>query len=363
MSVPQLSRVSLITGKNSVGKSTILEAIKVYAKRGHPSVLAEVLRKRDEIATSTRNDDNEFPAPEFRTLFHGRSKVRSENISIGPTEERHQLKIRVIRITSDEAFNWLNIDANEIEEDDLRAIEVLFDDDVQHVFPWRQRTSSRLLSHRKLQQPFVEAGSHRGVSKRRSSSIHCLNLGLGLLSSDYVAEIWDQIALTNDEERTVRAFREVLDIDVKRIAIVGNGIHAHAADSNRRILVKVGDHSHPVPLVSLGDSAVRLFIVAVALANSKDGFLVFDEAENGLHHSIQNKFWKLILRTAQELNVQVLATTHSWDCVRGFARALKDSEEFDGTLVRVEKEDEETYAVAYSKHEIQAAAEHGIEVR
>lgn len=363
LSIPQLSRVSLITGKNGVGKSTILEAVRVYAKRGHPSVLSEVSSEKDEIATSTRNNDNEFPAPDFRTLFHGRNRVQSEKISIGPTGERSQLKLNAVMFTSDEASNWLDIDVNEIEEDGLKAIEVFFENDVQYVLPWKQRTSSRLLSYRKLPQNFVGKEPGRDVSKKRPNSIHCLNLGPDLLSSDYVARFWDEIALTNNEERTVQAFREILDIDVERIAVVGNGIRGRTGDSNRRILVKVGGHSHPVPLVSLGDGAVRLFNVAVALANSKDGFLVFDEVENGIHHSIQINFWKLILRTAQELNVQVLATTHSWDCVRGFAQALIESEIFDGNLVRIEKEVEETFAVPYTKNEIETAAKHGIEVR
>ena len=363
LSIPQLSRVSLITGKNGVGKTTILEAVRIYARRGHPNILSDVLGKRDEIATSTSNDGNKFPMTDFRTLFHVRNRVQSEKISIGPTGNRNKLKLNATIITSEEASNWLDIDVNEIEDDDLKAIKVLFENGVQYVLPWEQRTSSRLLSFRKVPQGFVATGPARDVSKKRPNSIHCLNLGPGLLSSDYVARFWDEIALTKDEERTVQAFRDILDVDVERIAVVGNGFRGRTADSNRRILVKVGGHSHPVPLVSLGDGAVRLFNVAVALANSKDGFLVFDEAENGIHHSIQNNFWKLILRTAQELNVQVLATTHSWDCVRGFAQALIESEKFDGTLVRVEKKAEETFAVPYTKGEIQAAAEHGIEVR
>ena len=363
LSIPKLSRVSLITGKNGVGKTTVLEAVRIYAQRGHPTVLSDVLGKRDEIATSTNNDGNNFPMTDFRTLFHGRNRVQSEKISIGPTGKRNKLKLNAIIFTSDEASNWLDIDANEIEDDDLKAIEVLFENGVQYVLPWKQRTSSRLLSCRKLPQSFVGKGPAGDASKRRSNPIHCLKLGPGLLSSDYVARFWDEIALTKDEERTVQAFRDVLDVDVERIAVVGNGFRGRTGDSNRRILVKVGGHSHPAPLVSLGDGAVRLFNVAVALANSKDGFLVFDQAENGIHHSIQNNFWKLILRTAQEFNVQVLATTHSWDCVRGFAQALIESEKFDGTLVRVEKEAEETFAVPYTKNEIETAAEHGIEVR
>ena len=99
------------------------------------------------------------------------------------------------------------------------------------------------------------------------------------------------------------------------------------------------------------------------LANSRDGFLVIDEAENGIHHSVQTKYWELILHTAQEFNVQVLATTHSWDCVRGFAQATMTSDEYDGSLYRIEKEKEQTFVFEYTKEEVQATAEHGIEIR
>ena len=178
-----------------------------------------------------------------------------------------------------------------------------------------------------------------------------------------MTRFWDDIALTEYEDRTVHAFRKILGINVERIAVVGNGFRAPIKDITRRILVKVSNHSQPVPLKSLGDGAVRLFSVAMVLANSRDGFLVIDEAENGIHHSVQRKYWELILHSAQEFNVQVLATTHSWDCVRGFAQATMHSKEYDGSLYRIEKEKEQTFVIEYTKEEVQAAAEHGIEVR
>ena len=73
-----------------------------------------------------------------------------------------------------------------------------------------------------------------------------------------------------------------------------------------------------------------MFGLALALANSRGGLLLIDEAENGIHHTVQYEFWKLVLQTAQANDVQVLATTHSWDCVRGFAYAAAESEESDG---------------------------------
>ena len=104
---------------------------------------------------------------------------------------------------------------------------------------------------------------------------------------------------------------------------------------------------------------------ALALANSRDGFLLIDEAENGIHHSIQPDFWRMIFKTAHANNVQVIATTHSFDCVRGFAQAAVEYEEVEGVLVRIERKDEEMWAVEYSERNLKAAAKQsiGIEVR
>ncbi len=108
---------------------------------------------------------------------------------------------------------------------------------------------------------------------------------------------------------------------------------------------------------------MRIFGVALALANCKDGFLLIDEVENGIHHSIQRDFWTMVLKTAQANNVQVLATTHGWDCVRGFAQAAEDVDEVEAALVRLERDGDAVRAVEYSELNLKAAARSGIEVR
>ena len=106
-----------------------------------------------------------------------------------------------------------------------------------------------------------------------------------------------------------------------------------------------------------------MFGVALALANSRGGFLLIDEAENGIHYSLQRDFWRMVLRTAQENDVQVVATTHSWDCIRGFAQAAMQSEDADGALVRLTRQYGNLGAVEYSEKELAIASEQGIEVR
>ena len=51
LSIPRLGRVTLFAGRNGVGKTTVLDAIRVYAARGRHQVLAHVLDIRDEITT------------------------------------------------------------------------------------------------------------------------------------------------------------------------------------------------------------------------------------------------------------------------------------------------------------------------
>lgn len=141
--------------------------------------------------------------------------------------------------------------------------------------------------------------------------------------------------------------------------MVDSGIR-NGPRSGRRVLVKVKGQTNPVPLRSLGDGAVRAFAVALALANSTDGFLLIDEAENGIHHSTQARFWNMVLQTAERNNVQVIATTHSWDCVVGFAKAASELESVEGVLYRIQRNGDRLRAVEYPEADLANADKHRI---
>ena len=188
----------------------------------------------------------------------------------------------------------------------------------------------------------------------------CLSLGPGVLGDDRIAKWWNDVELTPDEDKVVDALKLVVNA-AERAAVVGG--HAGRRPRRSRVIVELEGDPVPVPLKSLGDGAVRVFGVALALANSRDGFLVIDEAENGIHHSLQERFWRMVLETAEANNVQVLATTHSRDCVEGFARAVTECQHIDGALARINRRNGETWAVEYSERDMRIAAEQGIEVR
>ena len=105
-----------------------------------------------------------------------------------------------------------------------------------------------------------------------------------------------------------------------------------------------------------------MFGIALALVNAKDGFLLIDEAENGLHYSIQAEIWRFIFLIATKLNVQVFATTHSSDCVAAFQAAASESEE-DGVLIRLARKGDRILVGEYDEALLEKAVNGGVEVR
>jgi predicted ATPase len=112
-------------------------------------------------------------------------------------------------------------------------------------------------------------------------------------------------------------------------------------------------------LASLGDGMQHLFALALGLAQARGGLFLADEIENGLHYSVHEAMWRFIATTAARLGAQVVATTHSWDCIEGFqAAGIEDS-----LLIRLDRRGEDTFAVLFDERDVAIATRQSIDVR
>ena len=351
LSIPRLGRVTLLAGRNGVGKTTVLDAVRIHASRARPAVLSALLVGREEIAAGKDEDGGRMSLSDGRALFFGRDTSGDARIAIGPLDGPDQLQIRVASL-SGEPDSLSKTLLGKLKGGDTRVMKISFRDSVQLLPPGPQ------LFPRELMQLLASEASEL------PPEVSCESLGPGLPGSGELARLWDRITLTDDEDRVIRAVNLAMDEAAERVAVVGDsGGHGRQGPNGRRVVVRIEDQSHPVPLKSLGDGAVRLLGVALALANSRDGFLLIDEAENGIHHAVQRDFWRMVLQTARDNNVQVLATTHGWDCVRGFAQAATELAAVEGVLVRLERRADRVRAIEYTENELAVAARDGVEVR
>ena len=353
LSIPRLGRVTLFAGRNGVGKTTVLDAVRLYARRGRRAALDELLAGREEVAAGRDADGSGRPLPDRKALFHGRESSGYARISIGPRDGEPRLALSTVRLGGERDSFTKTLLVKSLGES-ARVMKVEFGDSVELLPPGRP---TPLDDFKDLVSPLADD------ENGQPPELACQCVGPGLPGSGDLARLWDRIALTDNEASVMRAVNLAIDGETERITVIGGRTGNGREPDSRRIIARLKDHGHPVPLKSLGNGAVRLFGVAVALANSGDGFLLIDEAENGIHHTLQRDFWRMVLRTAEDTDVQVLATTHSWDCVRGFAQALADLDDVAGLLFRLERRDGRSRAVEYTENELAAAAQNGIEVR
>ena len=360
LSIPRLGRVTLLAGRNSVGKTTVLDAVRLYAARGRYPVLSEILQSREEMLLTTDEDGDGFFEPDWTALFYGRNPFRNARISIGPANPVEQLSIESTSETGDQT----SFIESFFPDDRIQAFRIGFQNS-ERVISWE--TSHDSLGARPIRRRVRNYMVHRAASSLPDEDdfpqpITCHSMGPGLLSNVELTRFWDRVALTDDESQAVQALGLIFGAEVERVAVVGDDV-PHVRRGGRRAVVKLRDYARPVPLKSLGDGALRIFSVALALSNSRDGFLLIDEAENGIHYSLQRDYWRMVLQAAYMNNIQVLATTHSGDCVRGFAQASTEFKDAEGILVRLSRQYGDLRAVEYLEEELAIAADQGIEVR
>lgn len=92
-----------------------------------------------------------------------------------------------------------------------------------------------------------------------------------------------------------------------------------------------------LPITELGDGARHLVSIVTSLYSAENGHLFIDEIENGIHYTMLDDLWNMILQLSKKLNVQVFATTHSRECIESFNRVqlkLNNKESFYFELAR-----------------------------
>lgn len=350
LDIERLGRVTLLAGKNGVGKTTVLDALQLLARHCDAVSYRDVLVSHDEIETSVDDEGARTERPVFEALFYDRRVAPKDKFSIGQMGDRAPLTVEVVT-GADLPAEWL---------ERLERGRSALDGPILRI-SFQTFTEFQPVFSDEFAAPHVVAMRHwrrvRGLGNENwPDNAPCISLGPGVAGNRQLAEYWDEVALTPSEDLALSALQLACRMKIEGVAPIER--------PRRRMMVKPAQGDR-VPLRSLGDGAVRILGTVLGLVNARDGFLLIDEAENGIHHTLQSEYWAMVLQVAREYNVQVLATTHSWDCVAGFAQAAVADEGSEGVAVRLEAANAggSLRAVEYSEDDLEIAAAQGIEIR
>jgi AAA15 family ATPase/GTPase len=120
-----------------------------------------------------------------------------------------------------------------------------------------------------------------------------------------------------------------------------------------------------LPLSTAGEGLNNLLAIILAIYETSGGVVLIDEIENGLHHSTQAILWDAVFEAATAFNVQVFASTHSYETVKSFSAACEKIKDKDDNirLFRLENEKDKIRLFEFNYEMLKTSLESYWEVR
>ncbi|MBI4026190.1 MAG: AAA family ATPase [Verrucomicrobia bacterium] len=357
LKIEGLGRVNLITGRNNSGKSSVIESLRILASDASPSVLFNILRYREEDIGEGEDVVRPTDADtlsQITSLFQGLPQLSELRQSIVLATDGGEGAMRLAI-----SVGWFS---EEREQDGTRRLVP----QQQELFSATELIPALVIEigsgRRVLPLNLFRRFGYRGRSLRpeygEEPRLPCVFVSpYGGERTVTLGPLWDKITLSDREKDVVEALK-IIAPDITAVSMVGG----EGPRQIRTAIVRSGSFQRPVSLRSFGDGLNRLFGIVLSLVNAKDGLLLIDEFENGLHHSVQVDVWRAIFRLSQRLNIQVFATSHSWDCIQAFqiASAATPGE---GVLIRLVRKDNQVFPTIFREDELAVATRDRIEVR
>lgn len=339
-----LHQITLVSGKNNVGKSTLLESIffsncyynadsfiSINNIRGAANIL------RTDIWKSFINKYSDSSSFEIDKVENGIKK----NILVELVDNRdiiaHSLLDSTNLVdaqTSEKASDNRNIthqlliSASDEENKDALQYLVKFDGQIQTVSNSLPDNPLRICTY-----------TYYFSSK---SSINQPSL----------AEMLSRLDIDGKSDHVIKAL-QILDPEIVGIkTLVQNGvIRIYASMKNGRSM----------PIDNMGDGICKLIAICTFILSNPNSLLLVDEMENGFHYSAHKKIWGAIYEAAKTSNVQVIATTHSYECIKGASEAMGENEDFG--YIRLDNVSDIIVAKSMSSEQLKIAIESNLEVR
>lgn len=360
LNVPKLGRVNLIWGKNNAGKSSLLEALSIYAANGRVGQLYEILKQRGEDLNAFRFNagiTSEDELNSFLPLVSDHDKTILETgggIQVGENNT-NMVSIKLVRVNRVRTKQKNKNITSRV----VTPVDAPVDDSTVS-----SHLALQMTNHKHLINYEVDLNG-QGVRDFDLMDPDALpvNIPFKLVSSKgeqqtALDKLWSSVSMSENEEYVIKAL-QIIEPRIKRFNILT--LDNAGIGQGTVPFVMLEGESNRVRLGAMGDGINRILTIILSLINCKGGIFLLDEFENGLHYSVQSMLWNIIFELAELLDIQVFATTHSNDCISSFAQASDDK---DGLAIRLDLIENELRAQLYdNSKELVFAINESIELR
>lgn len=344
MELSSLSRITLITGRNNAGKSSVLEGIFTIL---NGTSVNSFLSIRGLRGLPPFSDVKQLWEP----VFYNMDTRNPVLLSISVNGKNYNLTF----------FRDDTVSPNDIvitnEKQDSRTLGFM---DNAYALKYRFSNGNDVVEEGhfySIKPGEITKSQHPNNSSVSVELLSCMLLkatGPFQLTGIQLTEWYGKIELRDKQQDIIDSLR-IVEPGIQAIKTI-------VQEGRPRLFVKT--ESSFLPLELAGDGLCRLLYFVLAIMQYSDSLVLIDEIENGFHYSMQKDFWKIIASAARENNCQIIATTHSYECIQNAVDGIGEAGmEDEFCLYRVEHEDGENRAFRLNGELTRFSIDRNMEVR
>ena len=330
-----LKRITLVSGRNNIGKSTFLEAIFLYMDHS----AGESFGKLNGLRGGYNNSAESL----WGSLFYQMETNNAIQISIKDDENYGQLKYC-------RDNNYLPSTINGLSEEVLAHFRMNTKEAYSLFYSYKENgyceeghfsfDGNSILRDMKTSLPGNELKPMKPTIYKASYRDYL-----------YLVNELGNIELAGEKDILIKALKEMEPSIDDILTISVKGIVQLYIKTNGKLM----------PIQYAGDGIIKVLGICLSIMSRKNGIVLIDELENGLHYSMYGKLWRMLDHISKSSNCQVIATTHSYELISSVRNSIKNMNDF--CYYRIGKSKEETVSFRYDYSMLDAALESEMEVR
>lgn len=332
--IDNIKQVNLITGKNNCGKTSILEAIFLLVGMSNPQLAYNIHSFRDLALTDDEDFSYIFKNFDFSNnpSIKGQLDSQERFLTIKPIYPTFTQTLQKISEKRELSKEELVSNTSTGTENAIEGLELVFGVDDQE----------NLSTEIKLRQSEIK------LSGDYKEKISCSFINSNTIMDNLDRKL-EAILVRKDLNTIINSLRKI-EPNLLDIRLGARGM----------VYVDIGiDKLVPIKIR-------RILGILAAIPERKNGVLLIDEIENGLHYSTLSVLWKAILKSAVDNNVQLFITTHSYECIQAITEVYEDKTSYMDriSLFRIERNAKDQHkSFQYEADVLLAGIEKEFEVR
>ncbi|MBW6485110.1 MAG: AAA family ATPase [Syntrophobacterales bacterium] len=340
--IEPLEQVNLITGKNDVGKTTLLEALFLHIGETNPELALRIGNWRGlslEMFSSWRSLFWQFE--DDKSIELAATTIKGIKRSLTITAKAAEATV-IEELSPKEGADFVR----------SSGVEITFD----YAAEKGKREKVVAVPYQVGQGDVLRFELRMKTPVRRNASLSGI-----FLNSRGIANVveenrrFSQLIMKKRDHLLLEAL-QIIEPRLEKIEIL-------SPQGAPMMWGHLKGCLEPIPLSLFGDGTRRLASLILAIGEAQGGVVLVDEIENGIHHSVLKDMWRVVAAAASLFNTQVFATTHSHECLVAAHEAYMEREHYRFRLHRLDRKNGDIRAVTYDRDSLQGALSIPLEVR